>query len=137
MTPEEYAQGIHDKIIEDDFDHFVSLIAYAKEIINKNLLSVNDLDDLITIMALDHEAETVLEYIEKNSSNEQLEQIVSLGTVHLQPEARWQIAELIFRRKPQNDMNKLRFLAKDHDPYVKKRAQNCIDTLESTSFTEE
>ena len=130
ITPEEYAQDVYgqrDRFEEDNFDHFIALVAYAKQIVNQNFLSADDLDDLITIMAIDNESEMVLEYVKENSSNEQLEQIISMGMVHLQPQARWQIAELIFARKPIRYIEKLNSLTKDSHPYVRKRAKNCID----------
>lgn len=56
-------------------------------------------------MALDNESESVLDYFEDNSSEEQLQKIIEQGVSHLYSNARWQISELLYRRKPENYQN--------------------------------
>lgn len=131
-TPEQYAnEGIlfvwgHE---EEDFPEFLKLMELAENVVNSNDMSEDSINDLLTVMALDNESESLLEYIEEFSSNEQLEQITRLGLIHLQSEARWQIAELLYRRKPKNYRQYLSELACDSHWYVRKRANNCIELL--------
>lgn len=80
-------------------------------------------------MAIDNEAESVLDLIESDSSDHQLKHIISFGITHPLYEARWQVAELIYRRQPIQYVSYFQQLAKDPHPYVKKRAMNCINKL--------
>ncbi len=113
--------------MEFDFPEFEALKGYAYDIVNSNVVLTNEISDLLTVMALDNEGENLLEYIEEHSSNEQLNMIVEVGVSHLQPAARWQIAELICRRKPENYLKYLSVLSEDSHSYVRQRAQNCIE----------
>jgi len=135
VSPELYASEEYD--MNDDkseffFPAFTDLIKYAEFVVDSNSLFEDDINDLLTIMALDNESESVLEYIEKHSSEEQLECIVRKGMLHIQPNARWQIAELIYRRKTMSYKNQLIVLSMDKHSYVKKRAMNCLSYLKET-----
>ena len=114
-------------ICEDDFPFFSDLLSYAELIVKKEFVDDAHIDDLLTIMALDNETEHVLEFIESNSSENQLQHIVSLGITHPLYEARWQLAELVYRRKPIRYDSYLQILSKDAHPYVQRRAMNCMD----------
>ena len=48
---------------------------------------------------------------------------------HLQPHARWQCAELIRRRKPDNGKRVLKKMLTDSDEYVRKRAKTALEDL--------
>lgn len=85
------------------------------------------IDDMLTVMALDNESEIVLDDIISYASNELVHRIVERGVSHMQHEARWQIAEILLRRKPENALAVLDALALDEDSYVRQRAQNAID----------
>ena len=111
---------------EDQFPLFDEMIAYARTVVDNVVTDDSDLDDLLTIMALDNEAETVLDYVEGNSTADQFDKIIALGLKHVQPHARWQIAELLYRRKPKNYMELLYVLSQDEHPSVRQRAQNYI-----------
>lgn len=82
---------------------------------------------MLTVMALDNESEIVLDDIVSYASNELVHRIVDRGVSHMQHEARWQIAEILLRRKPENALAVLAALALDEDSYVRQRAQNAID----------
>ena len=132
MTPEQYAnekENIADDKSEFFFPKFATLIKYAEYIVGKNSLIESEINDLLTILALDNESESVLEYVEIHSSDEQVESIVSQGMSHIQPNARWQLAELIYRRKVTDYRVKLTSLSEDEHPYVRKRALNCLNYL--------
>ena len=133
ITPEEYSTNGFEsskRESEEEFFLFADMIAYAKDIIVANSLTeVSVLNDLLTIMALDNECESVLDFIKDNSTDEQVGYIVSMGISHPQPEARWQLADLIEKRKIPNFLKFLYILAEDSNPYVQKRALNCIENI--------
>ena len=111
---------------ECDFPDFMKLIVYAEEIVAKNIVSEEAINELLTILAIDNESENTLNYIVEHSTSEQLEVIISHGMTHLFFEARWQLAEILFRRKPTNYIDYLLFLSTDAHSYVKQRAGNCL-----------
>ena len=114
---------------EDNFPKINELIEHAKKIVDDNLTSDNDMDDLLTIMGIDNEAEEIMEYIEENSSDEQINRLIYIGINHPLHDARWQVAELLYRRKPQRYADFLKILSSDSNMYVRKRAMNCIEMI--------
>ncbi len=116
---------------EDDFPFFSDLLAYAELIVKNEFIDSEHIDDLLTVMALDNEAECVLELIESDSSEKQLQYIISVGIKHPLYETRWQLAELICRKKPDGYVSLLQILSNDSHPYVKKRAVNCLERIKS------
>ena len=114
---------------EDNFPFFSELISYAELIIKKEFVDGEHINDLLTIMGIDNETEYVLDFIEINSSDYQIQHISSVGITHSLYQVRWQLAELIFRRKPLQYDYYLQILSKDKHPYVKRRAVNCIERI--------
>lgn len=134
-SPEEYAlEGMNQKNgeFEDEYPEFEKLLFYARKIVDSNKVDCSSIDELITIMALDNESESILDYIEERSSSEQLIKIIERGVSHLQPNARWQVAELIFRRFSPNYVDYLTQLSNDKHLYVKKRALNCLECIKNS-----
>ena len=133
-TSEEYArQGLNQNKgeFEDDFPLFNELLAYAREIVDCNTLDSSAIEELVVIMGIDNECESILDYIEENASALQIEKIVEIGASHPQYHSRWQLAELLFRRKPLNYYEHLIKLSNDNHPYVRRRALNCIERLQN------
>ena len=118
---------------EDEFPFFSELLSYAELIVEKEFVGDEYIDDLLTIMALDNETEYVLDLIETDSSNYQFQHIVSSGITHPLYNARWQLAELIYRRQPMQYDFYLQVLSSDSHPYVQKRAMNCIERIKRES----
>ncbi len=118
---------------EDEFPFFEEMILYAIEAVDKNIIDKSVCSEVITIMAFDNESERVLDYIVEKSSNEQVLKIIEYGIVSSFFNARWQIAELAFRRKPEGFMECLLKLSQDCHPYVRKRATNCIKLQEKSN----
>ena len=110
---------------EDSFPLFSELLSYAELIIHSNLMDDEHIDDLLTILAIDNETEYVLDLIKSDSSNCQINRIVLCGVNHPLYHTRWQIAELIYHRKPSQHDFYLQKLSMDSHPYVKRRAMNC------------
>lgn len=132
ITAEEYAEGgmkQKNGEFEDEFPFFEKMILYANNIINNNILDETSIDDVITIMSLDNESESILEHIVSNSSDEQLQMIVERGIKHSHFNARWQIAELVFKKKLNGYQDYLKKLSMDKNTYVRKRALNCIERI--------
>ena len=130
LTPEEYAQnGMRQKNgeFEDSFLLFDEMIAYAYAMIDTSITDLSEIDDLLTILALDNEEECVLDYITEHSSKVQLDRIIARGLFHAQPNARWQIAELLSRRKPEKYLDFLQVLANDEHSVVRQRALHLIN----------
>ena len=133
MTPKEYSKSEKlylDGIFEDDYPQMDELLSFAKHIVSENDLDKNNIEDLITVLALDNESEELLDFIKANSSYEQLNVIVNIGLSSIQPNARWQIAMLITERKPPKYREMLLVLSKDENEYVAKRAKHCICFLD-------
>jgi len=94
-------------------------------------LSPKEIDAFLVCMAVDNEAEWILDACKKSANNDFLETIVSAGVCYPQMEVRWQIAELLRRNIP-NRISYLTTLLADAHPYVRKRAYNVwIDTIDS------
>ena len=131
-TPDEYARvGMNQNKgeFEDDFPMFNELLFLARNIVDNDVLDDDVLGELLVVMALDDEGENTLDYIEERSSDEQLERIIKLGMAHFQPNVRWQLAELICSRKPNNYYEYLLILSNDEHYYVRQRAKNLIEYL--------
>ena len=130
-SKEEYAQnGVDQRIIyEDDFPFFEELIDYSRDIVDFDILSTCVIECLLTVMALDHEAECVLDYIEMHSSEKQFNILIKMGINCSYYQTRWQIAELLYRRKPSKYLEKLTFLSHDSNFVVSSRAKNLLNNL--------
>lgn len=130
LTPEEYASGtVEFSKFEDDYPYFQNLIDKARNIIINSDFTNSSIDDLLTILAIDNEAEEILDCMVDDLPNEYLIKVIEKGIEHPQPNARWQIAELIYRRKPINYKGYLERLSSDSNKYVVKRAKNLISYL--------
>ena len=133
ITPDMYEdQGFTILAPKCEFDYpgFDNLLNYAKKIFVDASSSRESLYDALTIMALDNENEEILDFVECTCTDTIVNLLVDIGVGHLQHEARWQIAELLYRRKPYGYMQKLQILSQDSHPYVRKRAANIIGYLQ-------
>ncbi|MGM9681158.1 MAG: hypothetical protein ACI3XR_06595 [Eubacteriales bacterium] len=126
LSPEQYAQQNSNLIDEFYYPQFDELLNYAKSIIDKEVCSRQEIEDVLMIMAIDNETEDVLDYLAVHCDDKKLEQYVNLGVSNIQPNVRWQIGELLYRRRPLNYLEYLRQLSKDEDAYVSKRTQNLL-----------
>lgn len=132
ITPKEYAtNGIPLTSEKAPFNYplFDQLVGYAKQLLMHKELTKEELSDFLTIMALDNETEDVLDFATDNATESQIQQILQFGVKFPQFEARWQLAELAYRRKPNRYLEYLNILYHDSNDYVKKRAGNCLEYL--------
>ena len=132
LSYDEYAEkGIHQSSGEREeyFQYFSQLLVYAKSIIENNKIDEESIDDLLTILALDNEMESILELIVEKSSNEQLQRIIYYGIKYPLYNTRWQLAEIVYKRKPAYCKEYLLALSHDSHHYVRKRARNCLNYM--------
>ena len=86
--------------------------------------------DILTVMALDNETEDVLDYLVQHCPESKAKILVDVGMHHLLPNARWQLAEFLYRRRVDDFTTFLQRLSQDEDAYVRKRANNCLTYLQ-------
>lgn len=87
------------------------------------ILSEKEAEDYLTCMALDNEEEYILDHCAECAPDEFILTIAQASLNHTQWHARWQIAELLGRRKiPQWEVLLYR-LSQDSHPYVRQRAK--------------
>ena len=135
-NPEKYAEEGLEYLfnhMEYDFPGSCVLLEMAYDIVKKDITTYDEIYDLLTEMAIEHESEMILNFIVDNSSDEQIQKIVAIGITHLQPNARWQLAEILYRRRPSEYTHYLKKLSEDAHPYVRQRANNCIELLKKES----
>ncbi|WP_374018176.1 HEAT repeat domain-containing protein [Paenibacillus thiaminolyticus] len=77
---------------------------------------------ILEVMALDNEGETILIECENKVSNSSLEILIKSGTSFPFSNTRWQIAELIGRKKNKTWEKYLLKLFEDDDKYVQRRS---------------
>ena len=88
------------------------------------MVSQKEAEDYLTCMALDNEEEHILDHCAEHATDEFILSIAQASLNHPQWHARWQIAELLGRRKiPQQEIL-LYSLSQDSHPYVRRRAKN-------------
>lgn len=127
IDSEQFAQIVDPTSVVEPFYYprFNELRNSCKNMINKQL-SNQEIDDFLTCLALDSEEELVLTWCIELGNDAFVNELVKLGCTHLQPETRWQIAELFRNRGYSSQIDYLKLLCNDSNPYVKKRAQNIV-----------
>ena len=93
------------------------------------LWSDREAEDYLTCMALDNEEEIILDHCAENAPDEFVERIAQASLNHPQWHARWQVAELLGRRRIQRGEMILGVLAQDSYPYVRRRAENALKNM--------
>lgn len=120
-----YATASAENLSPFYFPRFNEMRECCRLLINEMLMP-QELDNFLTCLALDAEEELILDWCKENGNTNFLIQIVQAGCQHLQPDARWQIAELLRCRNIPHRDKYLDFLVVDTNPYVRKRAQNAL-----------
>ena len=90
-----------------------------------------EIDDYLTCMALDNEVENILSHCADHAPDSFIERIARRSLSHPQWNARWQAAELLYRREVPEWEALLTVLARDPHPYVRQRARNSLEYLKS------
>ncbi len=101
---------------ECDYPHLDELVRHACRLACAKDCSTEDIDEELLILALDNEAEAVLDFIASHCQGRRLEQIVTRGVDCAWFDARWQMAELVYRTKPVDFRAILEKLTQDAHP---------------------
>ena len=109
------------------FPNFHEMQTCCINLINKEL-TLEELDAFLTCMALDEEDEEILDSCKHLGNESFTVSLVARGIQHKMREARWQMAELLRKNIPGQQVY-LDMLVHDKDPYVQKRAQNVLSQL--------
>lgn len=88
-------------------------------------LSIAEINAFLMCMAVDSECECILDACKEKANVDFLIQLIPIGIVHPQSDARWQMAELLKMDIPKNKVY-LETLLNDPHPYVRKRAYNVM-----------
>ena len=107
------------------FPDFVMLRTECEKKINSEM-NDQEMDLFLIGMALDNEAEIILDSCKDIGTEAFLARLVQKGCQHPQPDARWQIAELLRCRNIPSRQEYLLHLCGDTNEYVRRRASNSL-----------
>lgn len=126
QTSYEYAKHIWKQKQEEweypNWNRLMNLTIEVIKDINNGEKSKQLVDCILEVMALDNEDEQILDECEGRLTYNDMSYIVPVAIVHMQSEARWQIAELLGRYKNLNASEYLRRFVEDENKYVQRRA---------------
>lgn len=121
------------------FPKWEELKNIAYNLIDSEKSDSNSLDMVLLIMALDNEEEYITDYLadkdtgdDFNCSDKYIEMLSKRAITFPQPHARWQIAEVLRRRKTKDSLSLLQELMQDNNEYVKKRATYSYHNIRNT-----
>lgn len=121
-SPNEYSQNRAFGECETEYPNWNKLNDALDQAIRElnNIYEIETAELLIQGLAIDNESELTLEKIEENLKNKNrfIEQTINSN----QPQAKWQIAELLGNGQIANANQYLTKLIEDTDKYVKRRA---------------
>ena len=121
-TPNEYSKNRGNGEWETEYPNWEKLLITLGQAIHRlnDNYEFKTAELLIQGLAIDNESELVLDKIEKEliDKNTFVEQVIDSN----QPQAKWQIAELLGNIKLKNATSFLKILTEDTNKYVKRRA---------------
>ena len=129
LSADQYALSGHGPKEEFMFPEWSDLIRETKEAIKSENNNIEILNNILAVLALDNEREEILDYISEYSSVRYIQTLAKQSLTCNQAHARWQIAELIGRRKELNCKETLIALTQDKNPYVQRRANISLHRL--------
>ena len=127
MTPEAYAQACGEDLEEYMFPQWEPLLRAAAQAVLCSPAEAHRLDEALVVLALDHEREELLDELDAAAPDASVLALAERARRCPQPNARWQIAELLGRRRLSAARKILAALQQDPDPYVRKRAENAAE----------
>lgn len=119
----------YDEYMFPDWDELINIT--EKLVLQEDAKASNE---IWTAVALDHEEENLLDFISEHASDTFVDQLITNVPMHNQPNAKWQAAELIRRRRSCTGERILQLLLHDTDPYVRKRALASYDGIVSKTL---
>lgn len=131
MTPEEYSMcSMNQDLEEYFFPKWEELKNIAYSLIDSEKMDSESLDMVLLIMALDNEEEYITDYLTDkdtgsnfNCSDKYIEMLSERAIRFPQPHARWQVAEVLRRRRTKKTLSILEKLLSDENAYVRHRAK--------------
>ena len=140
MTPEEYSMcSMNQDLEEYFFPRWEEIKNIAYSLIDSEKMDSESLDMVLLIMALDNEEEYITDYLTEegrnneyimeisgnsgNCSDKYIEKLSERAIRFPQPHARWQVAEVLRRRRTKNTLSILEKLLSDENAYVRHRAK--------------
>ena len=130
LTPEAYITKSHTKDWEEYmYPGWEEMLHETEILVEKSVTDISSLEAVLTFMAADNEREDVKDTIIDLASDRFVEKLVRLGTIHYQPDTRWQCAEIIRVRRPENTMVYMTKLMADTDEYVSRRAGFTLEAM--------
>lgn len=130
-TPKEYSENRGFGEWECDYTNFDKIYIYTQALIESldENIDCEKINDLLEAMAIDNEAEIVIEQCETTLNSNSLEEVVKTGYRFYQPQTRWQIAELMKRIEFDNRKYYLNEMLNDNDEYVRRRARLSLEEI--------
>ena len=131
-TPLEYSENRGFGEWEYYYEDWYDIYNEVKKEINKinNEFSEESIFFILDAMAIDNEAEFVLEICKEELFC--LDKLIEIGYKYYQPQARWQIAQLLQTYKIENREKILNKMLNDTDEYVRKIALISLENLDIT-----
>lgn len=129
-TPLDYSKDRGIGEWEYYYENWYDIYNEVKSEINKinNEYSEESICFILDAMAIDNEAEFVLEICKEKLSC--LDKLVEIGYKYYQPQARWQIAQLLQTYKMENREKILNEMLNDEDEYVVRIAKYSLENLD-------
>lgn len=131
ITPADYAQQFDTVFEEYMFPDWNALLDEAYQSVSRSDTAA--INDILETLAIDNEEENLLDYIVDYARDSFLTSLISALPGCIQPNARWQGAEIILRRPSSERILVLQLLMRDEHPYVRKRASNAFISLRNTN----
>ncbi|WIV11062.1 HEAT repeat domain-containing protein [Proteiniborus sp. MB09-C3] len=126
QTSHEYAKNVWKLEQEEweypNWDRLIELTIEAIKAVRNGGKSKELIDCILEVMALDNEDEQILDECQDNLTYDALSYLVHIATLHIQSEARWQIAKLLGRYKDQATTGFLNSFIDDESKYVQRKA---------------
>lgn len=123
-----------DETLYDEWDNLISLTREAVMLL-KVVPQKKDIDILVKsileVLALDHENESLLDFCEKELESTELEWLIRASILFPLYGSRWQMAEVIRRKKNKGWLKYALILTNDSNKYVQRRALLSLVNLDS------
>ena len=122
----------HDIYAYPDYDELYDSTIRVCDILGEIGILPMTVSDVLRVMAYTNETEDMLDYADECMDLLSLNVLVEQGYKFSLRDARWQIAELVGRKKREAWYKYLILLKEDADPSVAKRAKNALEAYQVT-----
>ena len=122
-SSDEYAaKGVNWQCPKEEFyyPNYEQLLVETKKKILQKKLSTNDLNEILTVMAIDNENEDIADFIIENMDAKNMSKLCEVGISHKQPNARIQLVKIIINNETLKKQY-LRSFETDKDDYIQRK----------------